>query len=322
MPMRLADVALDVHPPRARGWRKWLRRLFPVERARRAARAIRERQGLLPRMPVLFVTSPWPMLLRLPVAGWPQLHLRRQIRGRLFFWGFLAFFIPGLLMIGTFSGSLLLGLAFGIHASGILDLMNLLSPRMGLWPQLLRSIAVMAMLFLFLYLPAGRLAGQFANVRVIQLGQGALHTGDVLLVNHRAYRSRDPSVGDVVLFNSGRQTFNTTGPEGRGAAIYIWEGEYVDRVLAGPGDHVVWERGALAVNGVASQLQPINPGRLSERLELRVPSGHYFILPTTTPNLDIRAPGAVWKEASCVPRDAILGRVYLRKNPLSRLGPL
>ena len=259
-----------------------------------------------------------PLLVRLPMAGWPQLHLGQRVRGWLFLWSFLVLLLPGVLMTGTVPGSLLLGLAFSVHASAILDLMNYFAPRLGVRPQLVRSVLISIALLLLLYLPAARAVGLVADPRVMQQTVAPLKQGDVILVNHLS----TPRVGDVVLYQMNRYEYTTVGPNGRGQIRYIYEGEQIDRILADSGDHVVWESGQLLVNGRPSPWRPLNVASLPERLVIDVPSDHYLVLPTTTMNLTPQMDATVWKHLGCVRYSQIRGRAYLRTNPLSQFGRL
>ena len=93
-------------------------------------------------------------------------------------------------------------------------------------------------------------------------------------------------------------------------------------VLARAGDKVIWEKGHLTVNGVASSHVPLNGARAPGRLAFTVPANCVFILPTTTPNLTAADPLSLWQSLACVPRAQIEGTVYMRYQPLSRLAVL
>jgi len=71
---------------------------------------------------------------------------------------------------------------------------------------------------------------------------------------------------------------------------------------------------------VQSAWQPLNPGALPARIELTVPVDCVAIFPTTTPHLAVAIELKYFDKLSCVPRDQVIGTVYLRKQPLSRFG--
>jgi hypothetical protein len=99
----------------------------------------------------------------------------------------------------------------------------------------------------------------------------------------------------------------------------IRENECIDRVLAGPGDRVHWKDGKLSVNGAAVPWTPLVPSRLQRELTIDVPQGRYLILPSTSGVNVEGIPNEQWVWLGCFPAEEILGRVYLRINPLRRL---
>jgi hypothetical protein len=106
--------------------------------------------------------------------------------------------------------------------------------------------------------------------------------------------------------------------DARGRYTYF-TGERIDRILAGPGDGVLWQDGRLTVNGRPSDVRPLNPGSAPKRLEVTLPADGFLILPTTTPLLSPGDVEATWHSLSVVPADRVRGRVYAITNPLKRL---
>jgi signal peptidase I len=147
-----------------------------------------------------------------------------------------------------------------------------------------------------------------------------INQGDYFLVALRAYASRDPERGDVVVFNAA-------------------DGAYVKRVAGIPGDRVQMKQGVLFLNGkavprrrvedlvddyqvapgrVAQYLETLPSGRsyrtvdiavtgLDEPPEYRVPAGHYFVLGDNRDNSnDSRL------DVGFVAREDIVGRAAVK----------
>ncbi|HEX2970886.1 MAG TPA: S26 family signal peptidase [Tepidisphaeraceae bacterium] len=334
--LTLEAAAIDVHPPRAGGGRKWLRRQLPLGRA--ALGGVR-RFILATGAGVLHtVTVPtarqmlnalslprvaFGALWRSAIPGWSHCYLGLPKRGRWFLLAFLALLLPGLVFLGTGWGSFLIGLAFSVHSAAVLDVFNQAAQPTSVRRQLVQAFVVAILLFGVLYIPIGRFIGLFAEPQIIQLSMPPLQAGDVLLVNNLAYRGTGrPQPGDVVHYQSGNYQRRTPGPNGHGIINYYYQGPRIDRVIAGPGARVRWEAGWLTINGQRSVLRPLNPRMLPQRLEIEVPKDCYLIFATTTPNLGPTADAETWQALSCVPRENIQGRVYLRTHPLSRFGDL
>src|SRR6185436_13468596 len=118
-----------------------------------------------------------PVTWRIIVPGWSHFYLRQKWRAQLFFWGFLALFLPAILMFGTGTGSVLLGLAFSVHTSAAFDIVNQRGGPQGLGPVFLRSIVVTILIAVLIYLPAGMLLSCGASPRVLRFNVGTLASG-------------------------------------------------------------------------------------------------------------------------------------------------
>jgi hypothetical protein len=116
---------MDVHPPRASSTTKYFRRLFPVQRAYYATRDALHADDVAARARhATAVLPPFPVFSRLIIPGWSHIFLKQRVRGHLFFWGFVACLIPTFLLFGSTWGSIWLGLAFSVHSSAALDIVN------------------------------------------------------------------------------------------------------------------------------------------------------------------------------------------------------
>jgi signal peptidase I len=326
-------TAIDVHPPRAGRAKKFIRRAMPT--APRAYYGVRDglkvagansaslgatvAERLTPEMPTL---PPRPILFRLVLPGWPQFYAGQRWRGHAFLWGFFAFFVPGVLQLGSTFASFMIGMAFSVHTSGAVDAVNQSLPSPGGFRhQMARSLVITGAIALFVYLPIWWLMSNVGTLRTLQVGAGPFMAGDVVLVNESRHGKDFPRVGDVVMYQLTEDQTEMPNPTHQHTRYYLRVGgDSIDRVLAVGGDHVVWENHRLYVNGLPSELRPLVPSVLPKRLDLRVPLGTVMILPTTTPRLDANAPVSFWQGLACVPIERIGGNVYLRYQPLSRMG--
>jgi hypothetical protein len=316
--LRLATAVIDVHPPRAGRWTKRVRRVAPrlsvPVRARAGVAlstlAARTRSTLGIRLSD--TTPALPLLLRVPVPGWPQLYAGNRVLGRWFLYGWLLLLAVWVLFFyGTTFGSMVLGLAFAVHSASIADATNRILEPGSIRRRIAYSFCTSCMLFGFLYLPVGRLLFAVADPMVLQMDLHPFREGDVLLVNHAAFARSEPSPGQIVLF---------TPPEyrvgGGNHAMTIYTGPRIDRILAGPGDRVSWSKRRLTVNGRLTTLEPLNLSAMPLKFELTVPAGSYLIVPTTTPRV-ARSTDLV--DMALIRREEISGTVYLQTQPMSRL---
>jgi len=311
--LNLATAVLDVNPPRATPWQKRLRRLLPrssLYRLRDAARDGRNSASIL--LDEAGVPLPgWSVLGRLVIPGWAHFFLGQSLRGRFFLGAYLAMLGGGMLFWGTGPGNFFLGLAVSVHASAAVDV--LYHSRARIASRVGACVVVLLVLSLVIYMPLVRLVNQVAMPMTVQFDSPLFKEGDVLLVN----QGSAPRTGNVVLYALPR-----------GAQLIPMQfaaGQSVDRILAGPRDHVVWEKEQLIVNGQVSPLRPLNPSRMPERMEIaEVPADHYFIFPTAVQlgghNLPPDGLAHALRTMSLVPAGQIQGTVYFRTQPLTRLG--
>jgi hypothetical protein len=219
--------------------------------------------------------------------------------------------LPGLLLWGTQPGSILLGLAFSVHASAAVDIV--LMGVYGVAVRIASTCFVALALALGLYLPVGWVLTRVASPQTLQIDAGPFETDDVILMNRWAYLYSPPKVGDVVMYwGPGTGTFR--GARGN---MRVAEGDRIDRILAGPGSEVVWDNGQLFVDGKPSPWQPLN-SKVPTTMPLKttVPPDCYFIMPST---LGANLQTANWRALCSVPTLRIHGKAYLRLHPLSRL---
>jgi hypothetical protein len=320
--LRLETAVLDVHPPRATALRKGLRRLLPWRWAaagvRNTARAAgRETRRLADEQELNL--PPAGVLARVVVPGLPYFYLGNAAVGWLVVGVYVPLLLLGVLFFGTFLGSVLLGLAVSVHAGSVIGL--LLRYATSVPVRVLTGLLVLASLGLCVYGPAVWAVNQYARPLTIDEASEPLKPGDVLLLNPRAYRSAPPRPGDIVLFRAG-QLYVPAGTGGVRYNTMIAGGERIDRILAGPDSTVEWKDGRLLVNGVESDMRPLNPARLPAEFSVRVPEGRYLIFPSTTPRPNPNLSAELLLRTSLIPGQDIDGSIYIRTQPLSRFGRL
>ena len=314
--LTLGTATIDVRPPRASRAAKRVRQAVPrrmLYRARDAAvKAHRAVTGSIVEESRIPLPEPG-ILSRLIVPGWAHLHSGLRIRGWFFLGTYLPLLVLGLARWGTPFGSILLGLAFSVHASSVMDILI----RQGTvrFPKMMAMAVVVSLaLAVLIYAPAGWSLTRVAAPIEYPYDAPPFRRSDIVLINRWAYALTPPRRGDVVRFSS----WNTSRLVDAGRSLntrYVYEeDELIDRVLGLPGDRVVWDAGELSINGTPVSWKPLRPERLPSHLEIAVPADRYLILPTTST-------GAVhaWKDVGLIPRGDILGGAYLRVSPITRI---
>jgi hypothetical protein len=302
------SAGIAVMPPRASPMKKRLRRILPFGRlyaqASEAAKASRVARVAV-HMPQ---TSALRFYLQAGIPGWPHFARGQKIRGHLFLWSFLVTLFLGLLLTGSTTGGILIGLAFSIHSSAIMDLVNQEYPQASVRERMGRGLGVSLILFVAIYWPIGMGIAVVAAPYTVGVPLHPFETGDVVL----ASTLRAPRPGDVVLYEIPTDRQNHE----EGHIIHVMEGRNIDRILAGPGSVFECRNGMLLVNGNPCRWQPLNPIALDTRAAQTVPAGDFLILPSDESGM-LTATGN-FENLSFISSDAILGRVYLRTQPWRR----
>jgi hypothetical protein len=228
---------------------------------------------------------------------------------------YVALLAVGLLFIGTTLGAWALGGAVAVHFSSVLD---------ALWPfargwrtRSVVSVAGCAVIGILLYASAAWAATRVVGVRRMTLDAEPLRAGDVILF----LPGGSPDVGDAVLYQiePGHVQAQTAT---RYPALYFFGGEFIDRIVAGPGQTVTWARQEVLVDGQRSPRQPLHPASAHADVQFTVPAGCYGILPTVLPEGAPGFPPDVLRAASIVPQQSIVGTVLLRRRSFWRWGRL
>lgn len=310
--LRLATLTIDVHPPRARAWRKRLRRLTPAPRIAASARDMIEPGWTIMHGAVRIIIPPWPALWRLVVPGWAQLHLGQKQAGRIFLGLYAGLMVLSILTLGTLWTGLALGAAISVHISAVLNL--IVQTPGGLSSRLISAALASAVIALIVYVPAGLVLDRIASLQTVTSDVAPFKRGDVVAVNRLAYWRSPPACGDVVFYRLHLQSIR-----GLPAGINIANGTGVDRVLAGPRAKIQWDGRVLHVDGEQSTWQPLNTERMPGQLAAEVPDGYYLILPSTVSYSGHNVPANVWQALCLVPEANIEGAVYMRVGPVYRL---
>jgi hypothetical protein len=317
--LMLASAKINVHPPRATKWAKSLRKTTFWRfwnSLRRPASELAQRFEI--NSPLRFTS--FTQAIRLIVPGWPQLATAKLTPGGMLLTTYLLFGLLSAACYGSTIGSLFIATAITIHAISLYDVAH--TSTKGRLPRLFRSLLACGMIGVFLYLPLFNWVPQIAAPFFVHLDRPPLLSGDVLLVNLRAYRQATPKVGDVVLYDLNPVQLAGMTVDGRNAIINL-QGPRFDRILAIPGQSIIWNGNSLTVDGLPSPVLPLNPANCPQSLQCTVPTGHYFILPSTDriDRVGSDADGRM-KTLSIVPDLHIRGRVYWRNLPWSRMGPI
>lgn len=313
--LQLGALAISVHPPRASAWVKWWRRRsvrarLAVQNAARAVGAVLVDRDV-------YDGPIGPVMRRTIVPGWPQFYQGRRLRGSCFLGIYASLAASALATLGTEIGSVCLGLAIATHASSALDVV--LPATRESEGRLVRILAMLGLVGLIAYgIPFYAISG-FAVPRRIAIATGPLDAGDVVLLSPGIYRLRSPQPGDTVLYElpalqvpARRQTH----------ATFEFRGQRIDRILAGPGEHLQFDDGNWFIDGRPSSQVPLHTRRLPRKLDIRVPPDCYFILPTTALMDGMDLERLDWARASLVRTERILGRVWIRHWPWRRFALL
>jgi hypothetical protein len=318
--LKIATMTLDVRPPRASsargiGRRIWAGRfrLINIGRALQELQAAWEAEG---ERRFDEDDSPWPLLRRTVVPGWPQRYLGQRWQSHVLFWPFAACMVVGLVNWGLERGQWFLGMAFLIQQLSLIDIFRAHLPGADFWTRIRRTFAGMFALTMAVWFPSLYVLLHLAEPYAFRGNVGPFGPGDMVLVN----RWLSPSPGRVVMAYV--PFFDRVG--GRlmvaGHNVDYGNGSFTsDRVVGTAGDSVEWKDGTLFRNAVAQSWKSLNSQSIPKRASTQIQPGDVGIflnvnlLPPPMrqdPDLSIAQ----------VPRDDVIGVVWFRWRPLSRLG--
>src|SRR6185437_17183806 len=112
------------------------------------------------------------------------------------------------------------------------------------FPSMVTSVFLVSLIFgAGVYGPAGWALSRFASVMQYNFDSPPFARFDMVLYNRWTYAWRQPRPGDIVLFTSMNQPAVREEGPGRPGRYVVRENDGIDRILAGPNDHVVWDDG-------------------------------------------------------------------------------
>ncbi len=308
--MTLSTATINVHPPRAPRWFKPARRFARggnlTTRVRESMRKFKATSIAESKIAPSFTPD---VALRLIVPGWAQFYLRRRGRGYVFMIGAAIALLVAIVFVGTGWGNLALGALFSLHSASISD--AVMAPGGSVRASMASGLLVYVALGATIYLPMIYLVTRVTIPYRLQNDVAPFLQDDVLLV--RRFGKLHP--GNVIVYNREERRIEGELMGQEHTYLYI-NGLGIDRILAGPGDHVLVNKGVLLVNGSPVKFRPLNGVDLPS-LDTYVPADNYFVWPSSATRLSpIRIP----IDAALVPATEISGVVYFRSSPWSRAG--
>jgi len=313
--LRLAATTIGIHPPRAGALTKQWRRWVPLRN--RYFYAVRD----LFRKPLLDVSAFFlrgvdlrelssAVIVRMIVPGWAQIYRGQARRGQLFLFPWLVLLFLSVLCLGSTASGWCFGFLISLHAMSIVDLFARFEgvERGRRLVVCFLVLALVSMPYILVVTQSARVI----SVRQFLADAEPFSSGDVVLYRPRAYLNSGPQIGDVVIYRN--RPYRTGGVNG----LYVYDGEWVNRIVAAGGSHVVWKNSQLTVDGQPAEHLPLNASRLPAAMEVLVPADCFCILPTTIPNPGAPLDKQSSEALSIVDRTSILGKVIVRNYPPHR----
>ncbi len=317
-PLVLDDIR--VAPPRA----------SPLRLRTRLSRALHTVAGRLPSPRPLVQALrrlkpepiPWGAVASSIVPGLGLVRIGRRRAGAALLAAWAGLLVASAAQVGSATSSLCWWLAIGVHTGAVLALFgsNLVYTR--LLTRVAFGLLVFGGLCVGVYRPLAGLASRFAVVMPV----GALDaapgagTNDVLLVEGPWLRRGPLERGDLVL---------CAVPASRPGPVVVMAGHVVDRIVGIPGDVVVFDHGALRVNGQVPQgrERPLSDVAWPIDLEWRLGADEFLVFPSRVaqqfagiPEGQENAVRDGLLEVCRVARREIAGRVFWRLRPWLRFG--
>jgi len=321
--LKIATMTLDVHPPRAASAggilrRIWTARIYFVNLGRaieniQAAWADKGERRFDEN------NSAWPLLWRTVVPGWPQRYRGQWWQSHVIFWPFVACLVGGFTNWGAEQGGWFLGVAFFIQQLALIDIFREHMPGADFATRVTRTFAGMAAIALAVWVLPFFVLIHIADPYHFTNSSGPFSSGDVILVNHWMPASPGRVVmADMPGFQVEHGALVMHGHRER--VRFQGGGVQVDRVMGAAGDIIEWKNGALWRNGVATSWKPMNPLSMPDQATVQVDIGNVAIFPTATLPPEFLHREVDLSEIAQVPRGNVIGVVWFRWRPLSRMG--
>ncbi|MBI5368241.1 MAG: hypothetical protein HZA54_14495 [Planctomycetes bacterium] len=212
-------------------------------------------------------------------------------------------------LYGSGFGAAALGAALSVHVISALLPYGEELARLTRGRRAVVALAALGALLAIEYVPLTRAVGRVVvAVEIFGALEGPLQTGDVVLVWRRDPGTWRPAPGTLVA-----------------ATLPAWSGAVaIDRVLAGPGDHLTIAGGVLLRNGAAVAVGegPLVAGRLPRRLDLIVPAEHVFMWPSAGVRVYDPVPTEQVAALGLRARAELLGEAWRIAAPIGRRGPI
>jgi signal peptidase I len=153
-----------------------------------------------------------------------------------------------------------------------------------------------------------------------------LEPGDRVLVNKVIYRLRDPSRGEVIVFENPHPVDQPATNPVSGAIRWVSRGlgfsqapdeDFIKRIIGMPGDHIEGKNGHVFINGQELDEPYLNGVETGDFGPVDVPEGQYFVMGDNRGNSnDSRY------ALGTIPRDKIVGQAFVIIWPPGRWGGL
>jgi hypothetical protein len=311
----LASMAIDVNPPRARRLSARMPGLWSRFWFLRQAIAYHfpSFRSVFQRLFSRFDDADFRIgtILRAIVPGWAHSYRGNRPRAVIFFVSFFALFIPALLFFGTSLGSILIGLAFAMHVAASSD--ALVGQFATIGSRVLFALGCAVVLGLGIYEPVARLVSHHAIPIQVNQNVPPFAAGEVLWYSPSA--QAEP--GDYVLYRVPETA--VAGQINGHHARYEFRNQWINRVVALAGQHVIFKARQLYVDGALSAWQP-TVGEWSDfESDFKVPAGNLFIPPDSLIPTAAEIREAAWHHLCLVPESNIVGRIFFRSQPLWRM---
>jgi len=279
-----ARASSSYYPPRA-GWGRHFNRLGHTVRRR-----IHWEQ-----LGVTLKTSPSHFVVGFVVPGFSFLDAGWKTLGRSIMLAWVVAVLVFLIWLGYNISTFAFGLMMSMHVSSILYLHNRTFPGMRVLKRLVFSLALLFVVGQLVYASALK----FCHNRVFM----PLRVGEKVYVINRLHDAQNLRRGDFVACSAKAASFGN---------VRIRNGYILDKVIAGPRDHIEFNGNGYAVNGVQSQSLPFMPASgtivLSQRTWLIWPSLETVV----NVNVDPRSVSAAVLDMAMIRRDQVIGKPFKR----------
>ncbi|MFO0944668.1 MAG: zinc finger Ran-binding domain-containing protein [Planctomycetota bacterium] len=320
-----ARVAIaDITPPRAkrkRGLRQqrlqwsWNRSIERFQAWCQNAKTRFDNAGLTSFLPKHLSRD---LFFRSLVPGWGQLWLNRRYRAAGYIAGYGTLVLSSIVFHGSMVGNTLLGLAFAVHASSVMDVWFEADAR--LLKRLTQGLLIFAILA-FVYYPVGPLSRRFAQPWELGVNQGSIRAGDVLIADPHA----EIEPANLVVFFSDEAIEARFGY----SQMMVPAGTRIGRVLARGGQYVQRTDAGLLVDGEPLHWQGMEhdfrhiPNELENMISHRmVPWDSVLVLANEVSGIPRAGTLAFPPRMLLLDRQAVRGAPYWRTWPIHRWGSI